>query len=73
MWTSSKAYDKIDNDLVVVKAYTNRYRGKGGVKLAKDTVDMRKHTAKHIGHGHKGYTVDRILLAKAEILKLNNM
>ncbi len=63
-----KAYDKIDNDLVVVKAQVlTGGRGKaGGVKLAKDTVDMRKHTANILGMDIKGYTVDRILLAKAE-------
>ena len=63
-----KAYEKIDNDLVVVKAQVlTGGRGKaGGVKLAKDTVDMRKHTANILGMDIKGYTVDRILLAKAE-------
>ena len=63
-----KAYEKIDNDLVVVKAQVlTGGRGKaGGVKLAKDTVDMRKHTANILGMDIKGYTVDRVLLAKAE-------
>ena len=42
-------------------------RGKaGGVKLAKDTVSVRQHTANILGMDIKGYTVDRILLAKAE-------
>ena len=63
-----KAYEKIDNDLVVVKAQVlTGGRGKaGGVKLAKDTVDMRKHTSNILGMDIKGYTVDRVLLAKAE-------
>ena len=63
-----KAYEKIDHSLVVVKAQVlTGGRGKaGGVKLAKDTIEMRNHTAKILGMDIKGYTVDRILLAKAE-------
>ena len=63
-----KAYEKIDHDLVVVKAQVlTGGRGKaGGVKLAKDTIEMRKHTANILGMDIKEYTVDRILLAKAE-------
>ena len=63
-----KAYEKIDHDLVVVKAQVlTGGRGKaGGVKLAKDTVGMRNHAANILGMDIKGYTVDRILLAKAE-------
>lgn len=63
-----KAYEKIDHDLVVVKAQVlTGGRGKaGGVKLAKDTVGMRNHVANILGMNIKGYTVDRILLAKAE-------
>ncbi|NLZ95417.1 MAG: ADP-forming succinate--CoA ligase subunit beta, partial [Bacteroidales bacterium] len=63
-----KAYEKIDNNLVVVKAQVlTGGRGKaGGVKLAKDTIEMRNHTANILGMDIKGYTVDRILLAKAE-------
>ena len=63
-----KAYDKMDNELVVVKAQVlTGGRGKaGGVKLAKGTIEMRKHTANILGMDIKGYTVDRILLAKAE-------
>lgn len=63
-----KAYEDFDNDLVVVKAQVlTGGRGKaGGVKLAKDTVAVRQHTANILGMDIKGYTVDRILLAKAE-------
>ena len=63
-----KAYEKLDSSLVVVKAQVlTGGRGKsGGVKLAKDTVEMRNHTANILGMDIKGYTVDRILLAKAE-------
>lgn len=63
-----KAYDLIDNDLVVVKAQVlTGGRGKaGGVKLAKGTIDTRKTAADIIGMNIKGYTVDRVLVAKAE-------
>lgn len=63
-----QAYDNIDNNLVVVKAQVlTGGRGKaGGVKLAKDTVEVRNHAANILGMDIKGYTVDRILLAKAE-------
>ncbi|MDD3356803.1 MAG: acetate--CoA ligase family protein, partial [Dysgonamonadaceae bacterium] len=62
------SYEKLDYDLVVVKAQVHTGgRGKaGGVKLAKDTVEMRNHTANILGMNIKGFTVDRILLAKAE-------
>ncbi len=62
------AYDRIDNELVVVKAQVlTGGRGKaGGVKLAKDTIEVRNHAANILGMDIKGYTVDRILLAKAE-------
>ncbi len=62
------AYDRMDNDLVVVKAQVlTGGRGKaGGVKLAKDTIEMRNHAATILGMDIKGYIVDRILLAKAE-------
>ncbi|MGV8962417.1 MAG: ADP-forming succinate--CoA ligase subunit beta [Candidatus Saccharimonadaceae bacterium] len=62
------AYEQLDHSLVVVKAQVlTGGRGKaGGVKLAKDTVEMRKHAANILGMDIKGYTVDRILLAKAE-------
>ena len=62
------AYDKIDHDLVVVKAQVHTGgRGKaGGVKLAKGTVDVRNHAANILGMNIKGFVVDRVLLAKAE-------
>ena len=62
------AYDKIDHDLVVVKAQVHTGgRGKaGGVKLAKGTVDVRNHAANILGMDIKGFVVDRVLLAKAE-------
>ena len=41
-------------------------RGKaGGVKLAKDEVEVRKHAAHILGMDIKGFTVDRILVGKA--------
>lgn len=63
-----KAYKRMDTPLVVVKAQVlSGGRGKaGGVKLAKDEVAVRTHTANILGMDIKGYTVDRILLAKAE-------
>ena len=63
-----KYYDEIDHDLVVVKAQVlTGGRGKaGGVKLAKDTIEVRNYASKILGMDIKGYTVDRILLAKAE-------
>lgn len=63
-----KAYDDTDSDLVVVKAQVlTGGRGKaGGVKLAKDTIEMRNHAANILGMNIKGYKVDRILLAMAE-------
>ena len=62
------AYDKIDNDLVVVKAqvHTGGSGKAGGVKLAKGTVDVRNHAANILGMDIKGFIVDRVLLAKAE-------
>ena len=62
------AYEKLDSNLVVVKAQVHTGgRGKaGGVKLAKDTIEMRNHTANILGMDIKGYIVDRVLLAKAE-------
>lgn len=63
-----KSYEKLDHSLVVVKAQVHTGgRGKaGGVKLAKDTIEMRNHTANILGMDIKGFKVDRILLAKAE-------
>lgn len=62
------AYEKLDAELVVVKAQVlTGGRGKaGGVKLAKDTIEVRNHAANILGMDIKGYTVDRVLLAMAE-------
>lgn len=62
------AYEKLDAKLVVVKAQVlTGGRGKaGGVKLAKDTIEVRNHAANILGMDIKGYTVDRVLLAMAE-------
>ena len=63
-----KSYEKLDHELVVVKAQVHTGgRGKaGGVKLAKDTIAVRNHAANILGMDIKGFIVDRILLAKAE-------
>ena len=63
-----KAYNKLEAPLVVVKAQVlSGGRGKaGGVKLAKDEADARKHATNILGMDIKGYTVDRVLIAKAE-------
>lgn len=62
-----KAYKEIDAPLLVVKAQVHTGgRGKaGGVKLAKDEVEVRKHAANILGMDIKGFTVDRILVGRA--------
>lgn len=62
-----KAYQDLDAPLVVVKAQVHTGgRGKaGGVKLAKDEVEVRKHAANILGMDIKGFIVDRILVGKA--------
>lgn len=62
-----KAYKEIDAPLLVVKAQVHTGgRGKaGGVKLAKDEVDVRNHAANILGMDIKGFIVDRILVGKA--------
>lgn len=62
-----KAYQDLDTPLVVVKAQVHTGgRGKaGGVKLAKDEVEVRKHAANILGMDIKGFIVDRILVGKA--------
>ena len=62
-----KAYQEIDSPLVVVKAQVHTGgRGKaGGVKLAKDEVEVRKHAASILGMDIKGFIVDRLLVGKA--------
>lgn len=63
-----KAYEQLASPLVVVKAQVlSGGRGKaGGVKLAKSADDVRTHAINILGMDIKGFTVDRILLAKAE-------
>lgn len=62
-----KAFKEIDAPLLVVKAQVHTGgRGKaGGVKLAKDEVEVRKHAANILGMDIKGFIVDRILVGKA--------
>ncbi|MDR1518262.1 MAG: ADP-forming succinate--CoA ligase subunit beta [Dysgonamonadaceae bacterium] len=63
-----KTYEKMDRPLVVVKAQVlSGGRGKaGGVKLAKDEIELRKHTSNILGMNIKDYIVDRVLVAQAE-------
>ena len=65
---ADKAYQEIGSPLIVVKAQVlSGGRGKaGGVKLAKNAEEMRMHTQNILGMNIKGYTVDRVLIAKAE-------
>lgn len=62
-----KAYQDLDAPLVVVKAQVHTGgRGKaGGVKLATDEIEVRKHAANILGMDIKGYIVDRIIVGKA--------
>lgn len=62
-----RAFQEINAPLLVVKAQVHTGgRGKaGGVKLAKDEVEVRKHAAHILGMDIKGFTVDRILVGKA--------
>ena len=62
-----RAYRELDAPLVVVKAQVHTGgRGKaGGVKLAKDEIELRQHTANILGMDIKGFTVDRVLVGKA--------
>ncbi len=62
-----KAYQELDTPLVVIKAQVHTGgRGKaGGVKLATDEVEVRKHAANILGMDIKGFIVDRILVGKA--------
>ena len=68
---ANEAYKKLDQESVVVKAQVHTGgRGKaGGVKLAKNAEEMRKHTKNILGMDIKGFTVDRVLLAKAVDIK----
>ena len=62
-----RAFQEINAPLLVVKAQVHTGgRGKaGGVKLAKDEVEVGKHAAHILGMDIKGFTVDRILVGKA--------
>lgn len=62
-----RAYKDLDAPLVVVKAQVHTGgRGKaGGVKLAKDEIELRQHAANILGMNIKGFVVDRILVGKA--------
>lgn len=62
-----RAFQEIDAPLVVVKAQVHTGgRGKaGGVKLAKDEIEVRQHAANILGMDIKGFIVDRILVGKA--------
>ncbi|HBT86566.1 MAG: ADP-forming succinate--CoA ligase subunit beta [Fermentimonas sp.] len=62
-----KAYSRIDSQKVIVKAQVHTGgRGKaGGVKLANDEIELRKHAAAILGMNIKGFTVDRILVGQA--------
>lgn len=62
-----KAYEMLDSQKVIVKAQVlTGGRGKaGGVKLAKDEMEMRKHTADILGMDIKGFVVDRVLIGQA--------
>jgi succinyl-CoA synthetase, beta subunit len=62
-----KAYAQLDSQKVIVKAQVHTGgRGKaGGVKLANDEVELRRHAAAILGMNIKGFTVDRILIGQA--------
>src|SRR5690554_2408554 len=62
-----KAYSRIDSQKVVVKAQVHTGgRGKaGGVKLAGDEIELRKHVAAILGMDIKGFIVDRVLIGPA--------
>ena len=62
-----KAYEQLDVQKVIVKAQVHTGgRGKaGGVKLASDEIELRRHAAAILGMDIKGFTVDRILIGEA--------
>ncbi len=62
-----KAYTQLDTQKVIVKAQVHTGgRGKaGGVKLANDEIELRRHAAAILGMDIKGFTVDRILIGEA--------
>jgi len=62
-----KSYNQMDSQRVIVKAQVHTGgRGKaGGVKLASDEIELRRHAAAILGMDIKGFTVDRILIGEA--------
>ena len=70
-----RAYHELDAPLVVVKAQVHTGgRGKaGGVKLAKDEIELRQHAANILGMDIKGFIVDRVLVVKAVNIASNTM
>ena len=62
-----KSYNQMDSQRVIVKAQVHTGgRGKaGGVKLAGDEIELRRHAAAILGMDIKGFTVDRILIGEA--------
>ena len=62
-----RAYHELDAPLVVVKAQVHTGgRGKaGGVKLAKDEIELRQHVADILWMDIKGFIVDRVLVGRA--------
>lgn len=62
-----KAYTLLDSQKVIVKAQVHTGgRGKaGGVKLAEDEIQLRKHAASILGMNIKGFIVDRVLVGQA--------
>lgn len=62
-----KAYNRLESNKVIVKAQVHTGgRGKaGGVKLAGDEIELRKHAASILGMDIKGFTVDRVLVGQA--------
>ncbi len=62
-----KAYEQLDSQKVIVKAQVHTGgRGKaGGVKLAGDEIELRRHAAAILGMDIRGFIVDRILVGQA--------
>lgn len=62
-----KSYEQLDSQKVIVKAQVHTGgRGKaGGVKLAGDEIELRRHAAAILGMDIRGFIVDRILVGQA--------
>jgi succinyl-CoA synthetase beta subunit len=62
-----KAYSQIESQKTIIKAQVlTGGRGKaGGVKLAGDEIELRKHVAAILGMDIKGFIVDRVLIGPA--------